>query len=150
MSAETNPIWMAEQVVQTPITDLKPYAQNNRTHRKASIARMKDAIGQFGFVVPILATGDGEIIAGHGRLEAAKALGLESVPVVIADHLSEAEIRALRIADNKLAELSDWNEEALQIELAELMDLSFAGELDFDLDITGFELPEIDIIISAT
>ena len=143
------PIWMAEQVVQTPITDLKPYAQNNRTHCKASVARLKDAIGQFGFVVPILATSEGEIIAGHGRLEAAKALGLGTVPVVTVDHLSEAEARALRIADNKLAELSGWNEEALQFELAELMDLSFAGELDFDLDITGFELPEIDIIISA-
>ena len=149
MSTETNSIWMAEQVVQTPITNLKPYAHNNRTHSKASVARLKAAIGKFGFVVPILATSEGDIIAGHGRLEAAKALGLESVPVVTVDHLSEAETRALRIADNKLAELSDWNEEALRIELAELMDLSFAGELDFDLDITGFELPEIDIIISA-
>lgn len=150
MSVETSPIWMAQQVVQTPITNLKPYAQNNRAHSNASIAQLKDAIGTFGFVVPILATSEGDIIAGHGRLEAAKALGLEAVPVVIADHLSEAETRALRIADNKLAELSDWNEEALQIELAELMDLSVAGELDFDLAITGFDLPEIDIIISAT
>lgn len=149
MPTEPKTIWMADQVVQTPITHLKPYARNNRTHSKASTARLKDAIDKFGFVTPILATSAGEIIAGHGRLEAAKALGLERVPVVFADHLSDPEIRALRIADNKLAELSDWNEEALQIELAELMDLSFAGELDFDLDITGFELPEIDIIISA-
>ncbi len=149
MSAETNPIWMAEQVVQTPITDLNPYAQNNRTHSKASVARVKRSIDKLGFVVPILATSDGEIIAGHGRLEAARALGLKTVPVVRVDHLSDSEVRALRIADNKLAELSDWNEEALQIELAELMDLSLAGELDFELDITGFDMPEIDIIISA-
>ncbi len=68
---------------------------------------------------------------------------------MIADHLSAAEIRALRIADSKLAELSDWNQEALQIEFAELMDLSLAGDLDFDLEITGFETPEIDIIIGG-
>lgn len=91
--------------------------------------------------MPILATGIGEVVAGHGRLEAAKQLGLDHVPVVTADHLREAEIRALRIADNKLAKLSDSNEEALQIELAELMDLSLTGDLDFDLDVTGFELP---------
>ena len=149
MPTQTKTVWMADQVVQTSITDLKPYAQNNRTHTARSIARLKGSIEQFGFVVPILATASGEIIAGHGRLEAAKQFGLDHVPVVTADHLSEAEIRALRIADNKLAELSDWNEDALQIELAELMDLSLAGELDFDLDITGYELPEIDIIIGG-
>ncbi|MEM8581271.1 MAG: DNA methyltransferase [Pseudomonadota bacterium] len=149
MSTQTATVWMADQVVQTPIDHLRPYAQNNRTHTAKSVARLKGSIEQFGFVVPILATSRGDIIAGHGRLEAAKQLGLDHVPVVTADHLSEAEIRALRIADNKLAELSDWNEEALQIELAELMDLSLTGELDFELDITGFELPEIDIIIGG-
>ena len=149
MSTQTKTVWMADQVVHTPINHLKAYAHNNRTHTAKSVARLKGSIEQFGFVVPILATSRGEIIAGHGRLEAAKQLGLDHVPVVTADHLNEAEIRALRIADNKLSELSNWNEEALQIELAELMDLSLAGELDFDLDITGFELPEIDIIIGG-
>ncbi len=150
MSTNSKTVWMAYQVVQTPINHLKPYAHNNRTHTAMSVVRLKDSIKQFGFVVPILATGSGEVIAGHGRLEAAKQLGLDHVPVVTADHLSRAEIRALRIADNKLAELSDWNEGALQIELAELMDLKLAGELDFDLDITGFELPEIDIMIGGS
>ena len=150
MSTQTKAVWMADQVVQTPIDHLRPYAQNNRTHTAKSVARLKGSIEQFGFVVPILATGDGDIIAGHGRLEAAKLLGLDYVPVVTVDHLSDAEIRALRIADNKLTELSDWNEEGLQFELSELMDLSLAGELDFDLDVTGFELPEIDIIIGGT
>ncbi len=149
MSKLTKTVWMADQIVQTAITQLRPYGQNNRTHTAKSVARLKGSIEQFGFVVPILASGDGDIIAGHGRLEATKQLGLDHVPVVKADHLSDAEIRALRIADNKLAELSDWNEEALQIELEELMDLSFAGELEFDLDITGFELLEIDIIIGG-
>lgn len=150
MSKKSKSVWMANQVVQTPINHLKPYANNNRTHTAMSVVRLKDSIQQFGFVVPILATGSGEVVAGHGRLEAAKQLGLDHVPVVTADHLSDAEIRALRIADNKLAELSDWNEDALQIELEELMDLSLAGELDFELDITGFELPEIDIVIGGS
>ncbi|CUH49220.1 Modification methylase DpnIIB [Ruegeria atlantica] len=118
-------------------------------HAAKSIDKLKASVAQFGFVTPILLDGSGTIIAGHGRYEAAKALGLMSVPTVVADHLSDAEVRALRIADNKLAELSDWNEAALQIEFAELMDLSLDGELDFDLDITGFEAPEIDIIIDA-
>lgn len=142
-------IWMAEQVIQMSIWELVPYRQNNRVHSAKSIAKLKDSVEAFGFVVPILIDKSGVIIAGHGRYEAAKALGLATVPTVAADHLNAAQIRALRIADNKLAELSDWNEEALQIELDELMDISLAGELDFDLDITGFELPEIDIIIGG-
>ena len=149
MSTNSKTVWMADQVVQTSINHLKAYAHNNRTHTAKSVARLKGSIEQFGFVVPILATAKGEVIAGHGRLEAAKLLGLDYVPVVTADHLSDVEIRALRIADNKLAELSNWNEEGLQFELAELMDLSLADELGFDLDVTGFELPEIDIIIGG-
>lgn len=141
------PIWMAEKVVQTAIDHLKPYANNNRIHTSSSIAKLKNSVSKFGFVMPVLIDRDGVIIAGHGRYEAAKALGLKSVPTVVADHLSEAEIKTLRIADNKLAELSDWDEANLQIEFEALMDLSFAEELDFDLAITGFEMPEIDIII---
>ncbi|CUH41202.1 site-specific DNA-methyltransferase [Ruegeria atlantica] len=147
--ASNTPIWMADKVVQSQISQIKPYANNNRVHAAKSIDKLKASVAQFGFVTPILLDGSGTIIAGHGRYEAAKALGLMSVPTVVADHLSYAEVRALRIADNKLAELSDWNEAALQIEFAELMDLSLDGELDFDLDITGFETPEIDIIIDA-
>jgi DNA modification methylase len=149
MSYDTKQMWMAEKVALTPLTELKPYAHNNRSHSAASIGKLKDAIATFGFVVPVLTTTAGDVIAGHGRIAAAKALGLASVPVVIVDHLSPAEVRALRIADNKLAELSDWNEEALQIELGDLMDLSLAGALDFDLDITGFDVAEIDIIIAG-
>jgi len=147
MSSNINQTWVADHVVLTPITDLKPYAQNNRSHSASSIGKLKDAIATFGFVIPVLAAADGTIIAGHGRVEAAKALGITNIPVVVVDHLSDPQIRALRIADNKLAELSDWNEAALHIELGELMDLSLAGALDFSLDITGFEAAEIDIII---
>ncbi|WP_260022784.1 site-specific DNA-methyltransferase [Ruegeria conchae] len=147
--ASNTPIWMAEKVVQSLISQIKPYANNNRVHAAKNIDKLKASVAQFGFVTPILLDGSGTIIAGHGRYEAAKALGLTSVPTVVAGHLSDAEVRALRIADNKLAELSDWNEAALQIEFAELTDLSLDGELDFDLDITGFETPEIDIIIDG-
>ncbi len=146
----SSPIWMAPKVVSSPISALKPYANNNRNHSAKSIGKLKDSVARFGFVTPILVDGDGCVIAGHGRLEAAKALGLTSVPTVVADHLSSAEVRALRIADNKLAELSEWNVEALQIEFAELMDLSLDGALDFDLGVTGFELPEIDIVIGGS
>ncbi len=143
------PIWMADKVIQSQVSQIKPYANNNRVHAAKNIDKLKASVAKFGFVTPILLDGSGTIIAGHGRYEAAKALGLKSVPTVVADHLSDAEVRALRIADNKLAELSDWNKAALQIEFAELMDLSLDGELDFDLDITGFETPEIDIIIDS-
>lgn len=148
--APANPIWMAEKVVQSPIAELKPYANNNRIHTANNIAKLKASVAQFGFVTPILVDGQGVIIAGHGRYAAARALGLSSVPTVVADHLSPAEVRALRIADNRLAELSDWNQEALQFEFAELMDLSLDGVLEFDLDITGFDVPEIDILIGGT
>ena len=148
--ATTKPIWMADKVTQTPVSALKPYANNNRIHTAKNIGKLKASVAQFGFVTPILVDSDGVIIAGHGRYEAAKSLGLASVPTVVAGHLSPAEVRALRIADNKLAELSDWNQETLQIEFAELMDLSLDGDLDFTLDITGFETPEIDIIIGGT
>lgn len=148
-AASTAPVWMAEKVVQTPIANLKPYANNNRVHTVKSIDKLKASVRQFGFVTPILVDGDGVIIAGHGRFEAAKALGLTTVPTVVAGHLSPAKVRALRIADNKLAELSDWNQAALQIEFAELMDLSLDGELEFGLDITGFEVAEIDLLIGG-
>ena len=144
-----DPIWMADKVVQQPLSQLKPYANNNRVHTARNVKKLETSVAQFGFVTPILVDGAGMIIAGHGRYEAAKSLGLASVPTVIADHLSAAEVRALRIADNKLAELSDWNEEALQIEFADLMEFGLEGELEFSLDITGFETPEIDIIIGG-
>src|SRR6056297_785525 len=144
-AAQPNAIWMADKVIQKPINELRPYGRNNRIHTAKSIAKLKASIAQFGFVVPILADAGGTIIAGHGRWEAAKANGLKTVPVVVADHLSEAEVRALRIADNKLTELSDWNEEALRLEFSDLLELGLEGELDFDLTITGFEPPEMHL-----
>jgi hypothetical protein len=147
MSSNINQTWVADHVVLTPINNLKAHAQNNRIHNAASIDKLKVSIATFGFVIPVLAAADGTIIAGHGRVEAAKTLGIANIPVVVVDHLSAAQVRALRIADNKLAELSDWNEAALHIELGELMDLSLDGALDFSLDITGLDAAEINIII---
>ena len=142
-------IWMADKVVQTPVADLRPYSNASRNHDTTSIGKLGDSIARFGFVIPILIDSAGTIIAGHGRFAAAKALGLTSVPTVMAGHLSKAEAQALRIADNRLAELSDWNEAALKLEFTELMQLNLDGALDFDLDITGFDLPQIDILLAA-
>lgn len=148
-SQPRSPIWTPSDISDRPIGSLSAYAQNNRTHKAAGIAKIADSIAQFGFVVPILVDGAGVIIAGHGRFEAAKRLGLANVPVVVVDHLSDAEVRALRIADNRLAELSDWNEDALRLEFEDLAELQMLGDLDFDLTITGFETPQIDLIIGG-
>jgi len=122
----------------TPVDELVPYAGNARTHSDAQIAQIAASIAEFGFTNPILAGGDNVIIAGHGRLLAARKLGMEAVPVIVLDDLSEAQRRALVIADNKLAENAGWDEELLRVELAAL------GELDFDLDLLGFSDEELD------
>jgi len=143
------PVWCTTEIEQTPIADLKPYKNNPRTHSEASVSRLADAIAEFGFVVPIVIDRDNAVITGHGRIEAAKRLKLAAIPTVRADHLTPAQVKAYRIADNRLAELSEWDRDALQIEFADLMDLSLEGELGFDLEITGFEMPEIDLIIGG-
>jgi DNA modification methylase len=122
---------------------LKPRARNPRAHSKKQISQIAESIQRFGFTNPVLIDGTGGIVAGHGRLEAAKLLGLESVPTIRLEDLSEAELRAYVIADNRLAELAGWDREILGLELQGLAEL----DLDFDLDITGFETAEIDILI---
>ena len=123
---------------------LKPYARNARTHSAKQIRQIADSIEQFGFTNPVLVSDDGQIIAGHGRVQAAKLLGLETVPAVRLSHLSESERRAYVLADNKLALNAGWDDEMLAIELQGLSDL------DFDLDLTGFEAVEIDLILDPT
>jgi DNA modification methylase len=122
---------------------LKPRARNPRTHSKKQIRQIAESIQRFGFTNPVLIDGTGGIVAGHGRLEAAKTLGLETVPTIRLEDLSEAELRAYVIADNRLAELAGWDREILGLELQGLAELN----LDFDLNITGFETAEIDILI---
>ena len=115
------------------LENLTPYERNSREHSPEQIKRIAESIKTFGFTNPILVDGKNGIIAGHGRLMAAKQLGLETVPVIQLEHLSEAQKRAYVIADNRLAELSSWNDEILRSELFELK------EFDFDLSLMGFD-----------
>jgi DNA modification methylase len=124
-----------------PVASLRPHPGNARTHSKRQIRQIADSIQRFGFTNPVLIGSEGEIIAGHGRIEAAKLLGFESVPTVRLSHLNPAQRRAYVIADNKLALNAGWDHELLAIELQGLIDI------DFDVELTGFSLAEIDIVL---
>ena len=128
-----------------PILELKPDPKNPRKHSPKQIRQIADSIRQFGFVCPILVDADASIIAGHGRLQAARQLGMTTVPVVQVDHLTPAQVKALRIADNKLTENGEWDQLLLGEAFQELSLL----EVDFSLGITGFDLPEIDLTIQS-
>ncbi len=132
-----------------PLDQLKPYARNARRHSDKQIDLIVRSIREFGFNNPVLIDRDHAIVAGHGRYEAAKRLDLETVPTVLLEHLSEAQIRAYRIADNRIAELSDWDDEVLRLEILELSDLEIAGDLDFEVSLTGFDTPQLDLIIGG-
>jgi DNA modification methylase len=132
-----------ERIETWPLERLKPYARNAKTHGDDQIAKIAASMAQFGWTVPVLVAGDGEVIAGHGRILAATHLGLTEAPVIVLDHLTEAERRAYRIADNKLTELSEWNEELLAGELQELL------AEDFDLSVVGFSDAELDSLLSG-
>ena len=128
-----------------PIGSLKPYARNPRTHSDKQIHQIANSIRQFGFTNPVLIDSDLGVIAGHGRIEAAKLLGIREVPTIRLDHMTEAQKRAYVIADNRLAENAGWDRELLALELQYLSDL----DLDFDATITGFETAEIDVLIQG-
>ena len=131
------------QIQELPISALTPYERNARTHTKKQIRQIAESINQFGFVNPILIDRENHIIAGHGRVLAAQSLDMNSVPTICLDHLSDAEKRAYIIADNRLAELAGWDKDILAIEFQHLM----AMDLDFDIELTGFNLAEIEIAI---
>lgn len=122
---------------------LIPYARNPRTHAESQIAKIAASIVEFGWTNPILVDGNNGIIAGHGRLAAARKLGLEQVPVIELAHLTPAQKRALVIADNRLALDAGWDEEMLALELAEL------SEAGYDLALTGFEDAEIEALLTG-
>ncbi len=128
-----NAAWQAVQIEQWPTAKLVPYARNARQHSDDQIAQIAASIVEFGFTNPILAGSDGVIVAGHGRLAAAQKLGLDAVPVVVLDHLTPTQRRALVLADNRLAENATWDNELLRVELDALQ------EEGFDLDLTGFD-----------
>lgn len=125
------------------ITQLKPYPKNARTHSAKQIRQIARSIKEFGFTNPILIDAENNILAGHGRLEAAKLAGLTEVPCLCITHLTPAQKKAYILADNRLAELSGWDNDLLRVELEEINQL----DCDWDLTITGFETPEIDNLL---
>ena len=129
------------QIECTPISELRPHPNNARTHSRKQIRQIAKSIEQFGFCNPVLVDDAKQIIAGHGRVEAAKLLGIDAVPTCRLSHLSEADKRAYVLADNKLAEKAGWDKELLAIELQGLI------ELEVDIELTGFEMAEIDLIL---
>jgi DNA modification methylase len=134
------------QVDWLSVTELRPYKGNPRTHSKKQIRQIAGSIKAFGFTNPILIDSDGILLAGHGRLEAAKLLGWRNVPCIRLDHLNAAQRRAYVLADNKLAELAGWDEELMAIEFKGVIEI----DPSFDLSVTGFAPQEIDAIIDGT
>jgi len=135
--------WLADKIEQWPTAKLLPYARNARTHTEDQVAQIAASIAEFGFTNPILAGSDGIIVAGHGRLAAAQKLGLAMVPVVVLDHLSPTQRRALVIADNRIAENAGWDDAMLRIELESLQSEGF------DLDITGFDVDALAELLAG-
>jgi len=125
-----------------PLERLIPYARNPRTHTEEQVAQIAASIAEFGFVNPVLVGADGVIVAGHARVMAARKLGMTEAPVIVLDHLSETQRRALVIADNRLAQNAGWDEEMLRVELEALR----ADE--FNLDLLGFEDAEIEALLA--
>ena len=126
------------QVVKWPVGRLTPYARNARTHSDEQVAQIAASMAEFGWTNPILAGSDGIIIAGHARLQAALKLGMTEVPVIVLDHLSDSQRRALVLADNRLALNAGWDEQMLRVELAAL------EEDGFNLDVVGFSDDELE------
>jgi ParB-like chromosome segregation protein Spo0J len=124
-------------IIQRKISELIPYSNNARTHSDAQILQIAASIKEFGFTNPVLLDGENGIIAGHGRVMAARKLGIDAVPCIELAHLSPAQKKAYILADNKIALNSGWDAELLKIELTEL------DEMGFDLELTGFDALEL-------
>jgi ParB-like chromosome segregation protein Spo0J len=135
----------AFEIVQRSPADLSPSARNPRTHSKKQIRQIAASIEAFGFTNPILLDDADRIIAGHGRVAAAKLLGVATVPTIRLGQLSEAQKRAYAIADNRLAELAGWDKQLLALELRYIGEL----EIDFELTLPGFETAEIDLLLET-
>lgn len=136
-------IAVAKYIEEWPVDRLIPYARNPRTHSENQVAQIAASMREFGFTNPILVDTNAGIIAGHGRLLAARKLHLATVPVIVLDHLSETQKRVYIIADNRLALSAGWDEETLSLELLELK------ESDFDLSLTGFDVKELDDLLAG-
>jgi len=133
---------LEDQVIWRAVLEIRPAPRNARKHGDKQIAQLARAIAEFGFAAPILVDETGTILAGHARLEAAKRLSMTTVPTLCISGLTAAQKRAYAIADNRLAELAGWDEGVLRLEFADLIDLGF------EVDKTGFEIGEIDLLIT--
>ena len=133
-------------VTYRPPGKLRPHPRNARTHSRKQVGEIAAAIEAFGFLVPILIDDEDHVLAGHGRLLAAKQLGLDRVPTILAGGLSDAQAGAYMLADNKLTEKAGWDREILAAELGDLIELLPLDGLE--IGITGFEPPEIDLILA--
>ena len=131
-------------VATVPLASLVPYAENARTHSPDQVAQIAASIAEFGFVNPVLVDAAGVLVAGHGRVMAAKRLGMAAVPAIRLAHLTEAQARALRLADNQIALNSGWDEALLAAEIARIRD-----EAIVDLDVLGFSGMELDRLLAA-
>ncbi|MCL2509428.1 MAG: site-specific DNA-methyltransferase, partial [Oscillospiraceae bacterium] len=132
-----------ERFEKVAVDRLIPYARNARTHSKEQILQLRSSLREFGFVNPVLIDGDFNIIAGHGRIMAAKEEGIAEIPCVFVEHLTDAQKKAYILADNRLAMNAGWDEELLALEFGELRDLGF------DLELTGFDAGEIEKLVAS-
>ena len=139
----TGPAWPADKVERRSVASLVPYARNPRTHTPAQVDQIAASIREWGWTVPVLVDEQGGLIAGHGRVMAAKLLGLEEIPVMVAAGWTEAQKRAYVIADNKLTLNGGWDNELLKVELDDLK------ALDFDVALMGFSFEEIGALSDA-
>lgn len=128
-----------KQIKNVDITKLIPYVNNAKQHSESQVTKLASSIREFGFVNPVLIDKDFNIIAGHGRVMAAKVLNLKQIPCVYVEGLTEAQRKAYILADNRLGEFAEWDMNLVGLELGEL------SEMDFDIDLTGFELPNVDM-----
>jgi len=135
--------WPADKVERRAVASLIPYARNSRTHSDEQVAQIAASIKEWGWTTPVLIDPDGMLIAGHGRVLAAQQLGIDEVPCMVADGWTEAQKKAYVIADNKLALNAGWDDDMLKVEMQELDDL------DFNLELTGFELDDIEDMVGA-
>ena len=136
--------WSASAVEERAVASLLPYAGNARTHSAEQVAQIAASILEFGFVAPVLVDERGEVIAGHGRLQAAKSLGLETVPTITRAGLTEAQKAGYRLADNRIALNADWDEALLAAEVAKLQEMG-----GIDLALTGFDAGELDRLLAG-
>jgi ParB-like chromosome segregation protein Spo0J len=132
---------LATNIELRSVASLRPHAGNARRHSKKQIGQIADSIRRFGFTNPVLISDDGDIVAGHGRTLAAQQLGMTSIPTLRLSHLTPTERRAYVLADNKLALNAGWDADLLAVELQGLIDL------DFEVDLTGFSIAEIDRVL---